>query len=369
MSPTTAPSRVPARLVLIAVALVLLVAAALGIGAASAPDAVRSAATDGDSTRSERPAPRDVPVGVSPGFGIIDLPAARQRADLLAIRRLGADRVRLDLSWARIEARPGRFDWTDTDRLLAAARASDLRVLAVVGFRPSWSRLGQPDPVGFGRFVAAAARRYGSLVSAWEIWNEPNLRRAWSTRPSPAAYARIATTAARAVRTHDAGAPVVLGALAPAVDTRSGDEVSPLTFLRGVYRAGLDRSLFDAVSVHPYSYPALPSDQQDWNTFHRLPDLHGVMQDAGDGAKTLWLTEYGAPTGQSSRAVSRSRHARMLVDAYRRAMALPFVGALFVYSLRDTAADTTDPEAGFGLLDHRGRAKPAYRALQRELAD
>ncbi|MCW2815745.1 MAG: hypothetical protein JWN84_3200, partial [Nocardioides sp.] len=163
MSPTPARSRVPAPLVLLVLALVLLVAAALAIGAASAPHAVRSAAADG----AARPAPRSIPVGVSPGFGIIDLSPARQRADLLAIRRLGADRVRLDLSWARIEARPGRFDWTDTDRLLAAARASDLRVLAVVGFRPSWSRLGQPDPVGFGRFVAAAARRYGSLVSAW----------------------------------------------------------------------------------------------------------------------------------------------------------------------------------------------------------
>ena len=57
----------------------------------------------------------------------------------------------------------------------------------------------------------------------------------------------------------------------------------------------------------------------------------------------------------------------MMVEAYREATQLPYVGALFVYSLRDTSTDTTDPEAGVGLLGHRGRPKPAYDALRREL--
>lgn len=308
-------------------------------------------------------------VGLSPGFALIDLPPARLRADLDAIRRSGASWVRVDLSWARVESVQGRRDWADTDRVLGAARRAGLRVLAVVGYRPAWGALpdGSAAPAAFGRFVDAAARRYARRVAAWEVWNEPNLAAAWSARPSPAAYARLVGAAAPGIRRHDPGADVVIGALAPAVDARDGSQVSPLTFLRRLYADGLDRRLFDAVSVHPYSYPALPGGGQQWNTFSRLPDLHGVLRRAGDGATPLWLTEYGAPTGRSDRAVTPTRQARMIAEAVRRARAHPFVATLFIYALRDARPDLLDPEANFGLLRHGGRPKPGWTALRRTL--
>lgn len=319
--------------------------------------------------RAERRPVHQVPVGISPGGIILDLPLQRLRADLRAARDVGVSRIRVDLSWARTEPRRGRYNWSATDRVIRESRAAGLAVMLVAGYRPAWAVRagGVTDAGAYGRFMAVAARRYAPTVFAWEIWNEPNRIVGWQTRPDPAAYARVVRTGATAVRRHDPSARIVIGALAPGVDNAGPDEISPITFLRRVYAAGINRSLFDAVSVHPYSYPALPSGQQDWNTFHRIPDLHRVMAAHGDGRKRLWLTEYGAPTGSSSRAVAPERQAQMVVDAYRESRQRPKVASLWIYALRDTSRNTTDPEAGFGLLVNDGRRKPAYAALRREL--
>ncbi|MDO9454926.1 glycosyl hydrolase [Nocardioides sp.] len=308
-------------------------------------------------------------VGVSPGFGLFELSSRALVADLTTARRAGLRHLRVDVGWARIEHAPGRYDWSATDRVLRAARSHGFQVLAVVGYRPGWAPPLRTVAArsAYARFVGRAARRYGSSVAAWELWNEPNLEQSWGVAPDARAYAGLVAGAARQLRAHDPGAPVVVGALSPAVDAPDGSQVSPMTFLSRFYASGIDRSLFDVVSVHPYSYPALPTDDADWNTFHRLPDLHALMTRAGDGAKQLWLTEYGAPTGRSSRSVSRRGQASMVVDAVRQASTLPFVGRLYLYALRDTARRPTDLEANFGLLDHRGRPKPALGALRRAL--
>ncbi len=312
--------------------------------------------------------------GFSPGFGIIDLPERALRRDLRGMRRLGARRIRVDLSWARSEPRPGVYRWEDTDRVFRAARAEGLKVLAIVGYEPRWARrydaAGRrrpPSPTAFARFVDAAARRYAPLVQAWEIWNEPNLERFWSSGPDPAAYAALVDAAAPVLQRRDRSAPVLAGALAPAEDAEDGSEISPPTFLRGYYRAARRKSQVDAISVHPYTYPALPSGKQSWNTFHRLGRLRAVMRAHGQRRQRIWLTEYGAPTGRHPRAVSPARQARMLTQGYRRSRALRYVGPIFFYSYRDQGRAPRSLEANFGVIRHHGRRKASYFALARLL--
>ena len=310
-------------------------------------------------------------VGFSPGFGLIDAGPKRLRRELHGMRALGARQVRIDVSWARVEHARGRYDWTDTDRVVQAAHAARLRVLGVLDYQPGWAGragtgVGQ-DPSRFAAFAAAAAARYAGRVAAYELWNEPNLGTSWPGGPDPEAYARLVASTSEVLRGADPAAAVVAGSLAPAVDAADGSELSPETFLRRFYAAIPEPGLFDAVSVHPYSYPALPSRAAEWNTFHRLPAIHDVMVSGGDRRLKLWLTEYGAPTGRASRAVSDRRQARMLVSAVRRAGRLDFVGPIFVYSFRDAGPDLHDPEDNFGVLDHRGRPKASFWALRRLL--
>ena len=311
-------------------------------------------------------------VGFSPGFDIMYADAASLREQLRGMRALGARRLRIDVSWALVEQSPGNFDWRHTDRVVAAARAAGLKVLGVLCYVPDWANdeASVADPAnlpGFAAFAGRAAGRYAGSVHAWEIWNEPNLDRFWEDQPNPADYARVVDAAARRIRDAAPRAKVVAGALAPAVDADDGSEVAPETFVREFYAAGPDRALFDAFSVHPYSYPAMPDGDEGWNTFHKLPELHRLMARAGDAATPLWLTEYGAPTGRSDRSVSAKKQARMLVGALREARRLRFVGPIYYYSFRDRERAPEDAEANFGVTRHSGKPKAAYWALRRVL--
>ena len=82
------------------------------------------------------------------------------------MRAVGVRRVRLDVSWAEVEPKQGEFAWTATDRVVRAARAAGLRILAVLCFEPPWARAygadgaRRPvDPELFASFSAAAATR------------------------------------------------------------------------------------------------------------------------------------------------------------------------------------------------------------------
>ena len=313
-------------------------------------------------------------VGFSTGFSIVDDSPAAQRRQFAQMRALGVRRVRLDIGWARVQQSPTRFDWDDTDQVVRAARASGLKVLGVLAYEPSWARStdasGQRadvDPAAFAAFAARAAKRYDGKVSDWELWNEPNLDGFWGTDPDPVAYARLVEAAATQIRSVVPEARVVVGALSPAVDADDGSQISPETFLREFYANVSSLALFDAVSVHPYSYPAMPDGKEEWNTFFKLPELHDIMVRAGDGSTRLWLTEYGAPTGKSDRAVRARTQARMMVTALHQARGLDYVGPVFLYSYRDSDRDKKDPEANFGVTRYGGQPKAAYWALRRAL--
>ena len=308
-------------------------------------------------------------LGVSPGFSIQDTTDAQLRSDLTRSKKLGVKQIRIDISWEQIQPERDVISWEKTDRVLAAAKNRKLKVLAVVGFAPEWSRAadGQVVPARFRNFVDAVAKRYRYKVANWEIWNEPNQIHRWNANPNPATYARVVEAASSRIRRHDPKAKILMGGLAPGTDERDGSELSPISFLKGVYRAGIDRSSYDAVSIHPFSFPAFPSGDEEWNTFNRLPDIYAVVRNNGDGGKPMWLTEYGARTGTTSRSVSYKRHAKLVVDAYRETKKLPFVQALYFFSIRDFSNDRRESEANFGLLKFDGTPKPAYKKLRREL--
>ena len=262
-------------------------------------------------------------VGFSPGAFVLDLGDAELAADLDAMAGVGAGWIRVDVDWSRIEPVEGVYDWTTSDTVIGAARARGLEVLALVTYTPPWARPEgtsdkhpPSDPEAFARFAGEAAARYRPFgVSTWEVWNEPNSDRFWATGPDPEGYGRLLVAASQAIRRADPAATVLTGGLAPATD-REGVELSPGRFLARL----LDRvpgSSFDAVAVHPYSYPALPSDDQGWNTFAALPSLRRLLVDRGLETKPIWLTEYGAPTGDHRRAVSPERQAELVVDAVR----------------------------------------------------
>jgi hypothetical protein len=318
------------------------------------------------TTTTTKPAPRADQVGLSPGFNL-----SLSTADLdTALDALAATRVRwlrVDFDWSVIQAGgPTSFDWSYTDRIVDAARGRNLSIIALVAYTPEWARpSGAPDknpptnPDDFARFVSAAAQRYASLgVTTWEIWNEPNVSTFWYPRPDPEGYTALLVRASAAIKHVEPDATIISGGLAPASDNASGSQIDDRTFLTRVYAAGGGHA-FDAVGLHPYSFPDLPLFPADFNTFLNAPALYQVMVDHGDAAKRIWGTEVGAPTAGGGGSVTDAVQSATVTQAYQQWTAWKFTGPLIWFAYEDSGTNAFDRDEHFGLVDASGRPKPA----------
>ncbi|MDT3395195.1 cellulase family glycosylhydrolase [Streptomyces sp. B1866] len=340
-----------------------------------------------------RPAAR-LRVGISYGDRLVwmsdrDLTAALDDAVMV-----GARWVRADLAWRDVQPDgPDGYRWQPFDRVVAAAGARGLNVLAVLAYTPPWARPGgcgsdkcpPADPGAFAAFAASAAHRYAPRgVHTWEIWNEPNLGGFWHPAPDPAAYTALLAAAARALRVADPRARVVLGGLA-AVRTGAG-RVAQTDFLAAVAARDGHR-MVDAVGYHPYTYPYLAGAVTQWGTaWERIGrtdvSLRGVLARYGTPDLPVWVTEYGAPTGGPGHAsdgrpstidaqtthVTEAWQAAIAADAVRTAEDTALVDALIWYCERDLSDDRSSNENFYGLRRFDGSAKPALTALRGAVA-
>ncbi|MGN7134470.1 cellulase family glycosylhydrolase [Rhodococcoides corynebacterioides] len=278
----------------------------------------------------------------------------------------GATALRFDVSWAFAEPAAGLFDWAPSDRVVDAATRAGLGLLATVTNCPAWAAIpdGPPttsaprDPQRYGDFVGAVADRYRGRVAAYEIWNEPNGRIFFWPDPDAVRYAALLRSAAAAVRRSDPGAVVVAGALG---NTGTGDgTVDAEQFLAALYRAGV-AGAFDAVSYHPYDTGVSLADGSIYpnSPMQQVIRLHELMDAHGDGAKQVWITEYGASTA----VVQQDAQALALSSSLQQWQEVPYGGPFYVHTVRDIDSSSTDPEAQFGVLTDSWAPKPAYEAL------
>ncbi|MDP1804948.1 MAG: hypothetical protein Q8K72_07275, partial [Acidimicrobiales bacterium] len=318
------------------------------------------------------------------GFAVSYLPLWQPEADLRrdfdAIRSTGAGWVRIDFPWSAVQADGrDRWNWSATDRAVAAAHSRGMQVLPMLGFTPGWARPGQPsdkyppvDNADYARFVRAAVARYAPQgVKAWEIWNEPNVSSFWQPRPDAAAYSRLLRAGYDAVKAIDPTATVVSGGVAHAggtLDTAdpAGHWISPYRFVSQMYAAGA-RGSFDALGLHPYAaFPFAPSADKSWNTFQQADEIHGLMASKGDGSRKIWGTEAGYHTGTSPDSLTEAQQADYTVEYLDLWDNWSFTGPIFLYMPRDRSPDRGASEENFGVLfRHDFTPKPALDALAR----
>ena len=296
----------------ICVAMVLLVELLAG-GAAQAqvprvPTSVPGALIEaGDYIRADR-------LGITFISYVDDNRAAERYRNALL---LGAGWNRWPLYWDRVELQPGSYDWSAYDRLVAADIRNGLNINAILLGRPGFWQDGgsitnlfapvfangtdngnaetliNPDNA-WAQFVHYAVTRYrpggvlaqhngfgaGQGISAWEIWNEPDIPQFWTGGSE--AYARLLKTAAIVIKTVDPQAQVIFGGLLYASDQ------SFLTQVLHQFRADPLRDqfnwFFDIMAVHSYEDP--------W----RSGWLTKVVQDTLSQyqlARPVWVNETG----------------------------------------------------------------------------
>ncbi|BBY28624.1 hypothetical protein GCM10023114_18470 [Mycolicibacterium sediminis] len=308
----------------------------------------------------------------SAGYGFSqyggDVRLSQQTLDreLDAVAKTNATWLRVVVDWFRVEPVEGLYDWSYIDGVVNSARAHGLKVLMMVAFAPDWARAPgtswsapPQNAADFGDFATAAVGRYGTRVSSWEIWNEPNSSDYFgSTGDAAAKYTDLLKAAYTAIKKVQPGATIVSAGM-----SRTG-EIPPATFLSQMYASGA-KGYFDATAMHPYVSPG-GLDADSYGGWSAVGQMHGVMAAEGDGAKQIWMTELGAPTMPAPDGVTQDEQAKQITDVLAAAAATGYSGPAFIFTIRDGDGMAADPEGNYGaLLTNDWQPKVAARVLSR----
>ncbi len=326
--------------------------------------------------------------GIAAGGGLIYMSSTELNTYFESLRDLGVGWVRWDVDWSVVEGKGKQnFDWSGPDRVVAAANKHGINSLGIIAYAPDWAakkgcdqeRQCAPADAGtFAFFSGMVVSRYKDSIHHWEIWNEPNTTGFWSPRPDPAAYSEILKESYLKIKSIDPTAFVISGGLAPSYDKKNGD-ISPITFVNRLYGLNSEK-YFDAIGLHPYSFPALPENKIYWNSWQQMSSIRRIMNANGDADKKIWITEYGAPTGgpgakknqnqlkfiEDFDYMTESAQEKILSDAIVSYQGRnDWFGPFFWYSLKDLGETKDTLENFFGLLRYDGSRKPAYTTFQK----
>jgi hypothetical protein len=281
------------------------------------------------------------------------------------VRSSGATTVRIELSWREIApdgaSKPAGFDatnpfdsayrWGTFDHLAQRAVAKGLRPLIGISDAPRWAetssggRAGtnRPDPVEYGRFAEATARRFSGgfagipRVRLWEVWNEANA--SFFLHPvSPTHYRQMVNEFAAGVKRVHADNTVVAGALFPfVIEGPAAQAIGPLRFMREMFclskrlrpvRGCDGQSRFDVWSHHPYTSggPTHRASNPDNVSIRELPRMRSVLRAATRYKKIIhsrpvrfWVTEFSWDSNPPDpKGVPVDLHARWVAESLYR---------------------------------------------------
>ncbi len=309
--------------------------------------------------------------GANIGMTVADwgLSASQQATEMANLHNIGLQWVRIDASWNTIQAAgPSSFDWSGLDQAVKSIIAVGMKPELIIDYTPEWARrpgatgtqFGEPASASaYAAFAGEVAARYTTMgVSAYEIWNEPNIPNFWYPAPNPSLYTAMLRDSYAAIKAVAPNAKVITGGLAPT--SNNGVNIAPINFLQDMYADGAQGS-FDAVGYHAYSSQALPNTYESWSGWSQMnqtsPSIRSVMTSNGDSAKQIWITEVGAPSA-GPRGVGTTAQAEEVTQAVRNAQNTPWIGKLFLYTYQDSAGT-----GYFGLLNADGSPKLAWSAL------
>lgn len=337
---------------------------------------------------------------------------------------LGVNSVRIFVRWGDIapartaKRMPAGFDpsdpnssgynWARIDRAVSATAAAGMRVyLTITGSGPLWGMSSpsngsngrrNPSPLKYAQFSEAVAKRYGSQVSSYILYNEPNQtlwlqdqstckRKGQCVPHSPNVYRKLVRAAYPKVKAADPGSTVLIGALAPSgtTSTARADNMRPLQFLRAFgcvdknykpIRSGECRNfkpaMGDGFAYHPHGIRMAPNQHSKNHDAAQMGDLSRLTSTLDrltrkkritvNGATKfpLYFDEYSYQTNPPDKytGVSLSLQAKYLRQGAYLAWRNSRVKLLTQYVYVDDKGADSGWQAG--LLTSAGVAKPAF---------
>ncbi len=331
------------------------------------------------------------------------------------LKSLGVKALRIELKWSEVApaptsatkpsfqaTHPVSYDWGNYGTLLPEIKKLGWPVLlTITGPAPRWATANhkapyvtRPDPKDFEEFTTAVAGEFGSEVSIYSIWNEPNesvfLLPQWNANGTSASgriYRGLFQAGYAGLKAGGQGNPKVLfGETAPVGYDRVSPHkegsaafrhpVAPLAFMREALclnahyqRAGSCSELqISGYAHHAYTLPAGPHyvpGERDNVTIGALSRLSNALNLAAGahaipGGVPIYLTEFGVQSFPNKfLGVSVAKQAEFDAIAEQIAYNNPRVAAFSQYLLKD---DPLGGPANFqtGLEYSNGTAKPLY---------
>ncbi len=312
---------------------------------------------------------------------------------------LGVGIFQQTLAWSRVATRRPRnprnpndpaYRWpADTTFAVEQAPRHGIRVMLQLATTPRWAngnraRQWAPNnPQDFADFAAAAAARYDD-VRLWMVWGEPTRRKNFRPlersrgrsvsarqRRGPRRYAQILDAAYGVLKEANSGNTIIGG------NSFSSGDISPHNWIRSLRLPNGRRPRMDLYGHNPFtarrpnlSKPPLGrgfADFSDLDTLAGWLDSNGFRRPNGSRLR-LFLSEFFLPTNRNQEFnfhVTPRTAATWLRDAIRITRNWSRIHSLGWFSLYDDPPQRNNRQVHRGLLDHRGRKKPAYGVFKR----
>lgn len=319
------------------------------------------------------------------------LPTADQDRTLDLLTGAGFGWARQWISWESVEPTQGSYSWDTLDKVVDTAQRKNVKLTIILLRSPAWAGAngGIPqDKQLFATFVTAVASRYQGKIAAYEVWNEENLAGETGGTVNVAAYAELLKVAFPAIKAADPNALVISGGLTPTGENNPNLAIDDTIYLKQLYayNNGEVKKYFDILGIHATGtlnppetlFPEKPGpgpgffDNRSFY-FRRAEDIRKVMEEAGDGQKQAWITEFGWSTKNAAKGyeygeyVSEEQQAQYLVRAYDWAKQnWPWVGVMFLWNLNfSTVSPATDEKSPWSIIYADYSPRPAYDAVKK----
>jgi polysaccharide biosynthesis protein PslG len=293
--------------------------------------------------------------------------------------------------WRDMELAAGDWDFRNSDRIVANAEEWNLKIVARLGLVPEWAAAEgtsatsdsiihdtpPADLEAWANYCGTVAERYQGRITAYQIWNEPNLAREWGERePKAEEYLELLAACSNAIRAVDSEAILISAGLAPtgsSLPVAIPDDV----YLDALYRLNFQQYI-DVVGAHAtgYNVPAYGPDDAEreergrYFSFRRIEDLRKIMLLYDDAARQMAILEFGYTTDTENEhyswfAVSEEEQAQYTVEAYHYAAEhwRPWLGLMSLIYMPNPRWTSENEEWWWAVGDSDGIMRPVFFAL------
>ncbi len=255
--------------------------------------------------------PRYIGIQIDGNVSKSDWESSMYRAE-----QLGVDWIKLQVNWSYLQPNsPDDYpqEFQDFEWYIRNAEDRGFDILLSIAKAPPWSKTnisndGPPDnPQLLANFISLLLTRFGNVIDAVEIWNEPNLVREWTGALAfnGAGYMQLFAPSYNAIRAYSSTLTIVTAGLAPTGDN-PGASINDRTYLQQMYNAGLGNYQDVVIGVHPYSWGNAPDahccdpvPDRGWDDHpqfffgNTIDDYREIMAKNGHPEHQMWITEFG----------------------------------------------------------------------------